>query len=1322
MPEYVYAVHEFLPQHPDEISFKVGEKIEVLEKDEVYNDGWWQGRNTEGKVGLFPESYTSASLPKSTVDFPAETPSSSNQPNNVPAISLHTLHEEPESNGTGTSPEADERNRTLSGDGEMMRATLTDVQQAIEQLGRNDHDGTRSFSFASSHGDYTDRSETETDHEDEADDEDWHKGVREKLAARAKQENDERAARAAAEASLPSTPIRSTAPPIDVELSDESEDEEEEEPVQRVLKRHSDPYIPSTSRIPSHIPEEDEEEQDQDQDNQQQVAEHVHVQALAVSQPPLSAVALPIPQPAVAAPATPEVESTHIIPSEDFIVPHPMEDESGLRTATADRSTFLSPILDAFPEVSPSASSAPPLPSAIVAAIPAKPSSPKSMSPPRSPPPPARVGSPKSPRTRSPEPKPPKRTVETPPPLKAVPSAIRVGEQLPHTASSALPSPAVSTSGSTGMSSMSMQQTLTPATTITSLKNATASPAQSEKRSSTQEAPKSAKHPSEWNEQEVIEWLKSKGFDQGVCDKFIEQEITGDVLLELDANVLKSEIGITAYGKRVRIANAIAELRRPPSISETEPNPPLPSRTQSGNYSHSHTPSMQSSAQHSYSSSPFSYVPPQFSPASSHIGFGPSVSVPPGPGLSTIISHDSSPLPSEYAIKAANGWRSSDPGSTTQQTVLHDSPESLHQQPKEAVGLGLGMPTSASVPIMNGKSAKRPAYLNLSPSDGALKASATLEAQSPLTAASEDRIAMSDTETAHTPDAKSKRRRLFGRSADSGSLKEKASSLKDTSSRHSRDTPSTPISHLPSDAKQEITETPPTRRHSKKKSVDERKASDRLSLFGTSFTSTLGKGRKPVPRLSAGGDEASPAKTGGALATFSRMRNHSERKTSSSSGRPSTSDGTPRKQKDEEKEEKAFKDSSASVKGHHHSILRKRTASTVDVPVRPAVASVQAAGGPTLKPGKSILEQIGTPDHNGWMRKKSDRYNTWKLRYFVLKGPHLYCLRSNNKSETKIKGYINIHGYKVLADENADPGRYGFRIVHESDKTHYFSSDEHIVIREWMKALMKATITRDYANPVVSSSNIPTIPLTVAQAMNPAPRPPSPTARAATQRAHRRENPNQLSSRDAEILLMSMPGKEKSMNGKNNNDKVRLDSFFDSSSVNGQDSKKSPTTPKSPPPRPSRETRRFSSNNDSQTQLPQAPGDIALIEWANSHLPKSLQATLGSTFSGLALLRLAEDIKGKPCSPPIPDSAFPSGPNDDKLDGLFKLFDFLLDNDVKMGMVSINDIRQGKRDKVMQVLRALRQWEEKRKAIAHSIGKGSITAGPFMAMAPVEYF
>jgi len=49
-------------------------------------------------------------------------------------------------------------------------------------------------------------------------------------------------------------------------------------------------------------------------------------------------------------------------------------------------------------------------------------------------------------------------------------------------------------------------------------------------------------------------------------------------------------------------------------------------------------------------------------------------------------------------------------------------------------------------------------------------------------------------------------------------------------------------------------------------------------------------------------------------------------------------------------------------------------------------------------------------------------------------------------------------------DENIDPGRYGFRIDHDNDKTHYFSSEEKTVVRDWMKAIMKATIGRDYTS------------------------------------------------------------------------------------------------------------------------------------------------------------------------------------------------------------------------------------------------------------------
>jgi hypothetical protein len=145
---------------------------------------------------------------------------------------------------------------------------------------------------------------------------------------------------------------------------------------------------------------------------------------------------------------------------------------------------------------------------------------------------------------------------------------------------------------------------------------------------------------------------------------------------------------------------------------------------------------------------------------------------------------------------------------------------------------------------------------------------------------------------------------------------------------------------------------------------------------------------------------------------------------------------------------------------------------------------VGPGGNIKLKPGVNALDQLretlGEADFSGWMMKKGERYHTWKTRFFYLKGPHLYYLRSKAvcllpfrlgsgeanmsryEQETKVKGYININGYKVVADDTINPGRYGFQIIHDGNKSHAFASDQYLVVRDWMKAIMKATIERDY--------------------------------------------------------------------------------------------------------------------------------------------------------------------------------------------------------------------------------------------------------------------
>ncbi|EIN11034.1 hypothetical protein PUNSTDRAFT_142897 [Punctularia strigosozonata HHB-11173 SS5] len=1315
MVEYVYALHDFQPEHEDELPFRAGERIEVIEKDDMYGDGWWQGRNLSGRLGLFPQSYTTPAAPLAQTE-PTPAPSSTVEPSPAEQAAaaatvhlnnssirqvgtqLHPVDEEPEppsattvdANPTAspspspysqpsaspfsqptTSPfsqpspsandaydgyadsEASQSRPWLHGEaddtspveqnGRVMRETMTDVQKAIEQLGRGHGPmDSRSFSFASSREDYTDRgsetegSEFDPDAETEGDDEGtgWHKEARQKLAEKARKA----ALRKERESRTMSVAVRMISPPIDVEMSDESEEEDEGHTAHHrlnLVESPSDGRPFGHQRSHSVIAEESGEDEGQ------------------------SATVLPKNE------GTPEPTATATQTTFPTIYPPPQ--------ASAPVQKRLSAI---YPEVeqlgghsSETFTTATPGNSIPTPVTPV--SGPSEVAQEAAPP--AKAEEMQKPSSPPVEPAPP---VTMPTPLPSVSSVSRDFAM-------GLPSPAASAASNR---LQQQQQTIAPMPTLKTGPSELAPP------TDTVKSPTS--HPSEWTVEEVVEWLKSKGFDQSVCDKFVEQEITGDVLLELTVEVLKMEIGIAQFGKRVRIANAIADLRRPPSVSSD------PDTTLAPSQSHSIADSGLSPSSGTFAQTPVSLG--RYSVQSSSHSAGNrsarSIVSPESPGQSTDMTLGGSPV---VVDRQGHARKESDLGSGHSIRWITDTERNRDSDQLLAV---------------NGRTKGRPTQLSLSPSDSALGAKAVAHQNIPEERGEDEHGVASETEAHQTE--KSKRRRFFGRSAEST-----LSAVDDrpSSKRNSADANGGSIR----DSATEVDSVHSMSRHGKKKSFDGTpKSHDRLSIFGSPFSGGLGKTRKPAPRYSVAMDNADlPSEK--SSRSLSRLVGSKR-----GSGRPGTSDGSPANSPTKTKEgagemgektEKPLKPLSpsavADIKPKDPALLRKRTSSAAEVP---RVKKEDGGNLGALKSGQNILEQIGTPDHYGWMRKRGDRYNSWKLRYFVLKGPHLYILRSNSKTETKIKGYINIQGYKVIADENVDPGRYGFRIEHDTDKTHYFSSEEQLVIREWMKSFMKATISRDYNKPVVSSVNIPTIPLAVAQTMNPAPRPPSPTARDATQKALRRENTNQLSSRDARVL-MGLPSETADVDPVP--ERTRLESVFTSPSIpvtakaEGESSsrksstslRQTPSVPSTPraaaPPRPSREMRRISST---QSEITVASGiDSDLIIWANSHLPRALKIT-GTTeplCGGLTLLRLAEHIKGRPASPPVLDSAFPSGPNDDKLDGLFRLFDFLLDNDVKMGSVSINDVRQGKRDKLIQLLKALRAWEDKKKALAASLEK-----------------
>lgn len=333
---------------------------------------------------------------------------------------------------------------------EVMKATMTDVQKAIEQLGQNDRDdGARSFSFASTRYGDTDReTDTETDggaslREGEEDGEDWHRSARDKLAEQARKVAEAKDATAA-----DIMPQRSLAPPIEIEMSDESEAEEDDDAFNQFRNLHQ------FSRDHPHIPEEDED------DGDIRGAGNRHHKKRDSSR-----------------------TSSVVLPLEDSI---PLTPGDGEKTAKVDQTIFSvsstsAPVLSSSTSLERNASqsrSAPVSPMAnIFVPVPVFPVDPCSIQLPVSPEPTVQA-------TPAPE-------------IREVSNAMF---SAPHAASPPLTYKHDSVASTGHVSATSMLQ------------------ASSEHIRPSSPPTKSA--PSEWSVEEVVEWLKSKGFGQDVCDKF----------------------------------------------------------------------------------------------------------------------------------------------------------------------------------------------------------------------------------------------------------------------------------------------------------------------------------------------------------------------------------------------------------------------------------------------------------------------------------------------------------------------------------------------------------------------------------------------------------------------------------------------------------------------------------------------------------------------------------------------------------------------------------------------------------------------------------
>lgn len=1017
----VWALHDFEAENPDEVSFKAGECILVVEKDDDYGDGWWQGTNESGHTGLFPFTYTTLdrNLALSATSGNA-TPDALGTPvtaNSKPGV-MHTTmadidnaltelqsdHKTPGVTSSGTRAVALGSNPAADMSRASFTSERTDADDQSDNFGESDDFASRSIA--------TRAALAANAQKNLASDAERQKQEEQRRRAKAQREFEEEEARqrelllerekerqlklAAGEID-PSEEKSKAAPIAGVDMSDESDSEGS---VVGALddfqdKTHSPLFGNLTSTSTEGLAA---REIKSPTSNLHEIIEN----QASPSQPAL------------------QVKET---PAQSFApASAPLVSEDFAPSVAPDANTAPS----ANPQFDPAVDPAPVLAARVgdVALGGAAAS--------------AVAGVANHDRSTN---------------------ASSVIEHAPPAADESVRSIA-GDSNHTGTGTGLATGTATAATSI-------AAPANEDSIQSSSAAvyaPKSVvtvsaslpDDPTEWNVDHVVEWARSKGWDEvAVVSKFREHEISGDVLLEMDINILK-EIDILAFGKRFQVANGIKELRAQKPVAVTTPGVAQPAPTDSLG-----SPAIIASGAGSATGTP------TYSPYNTGSNNGSNAD---GRSLSARMAETS--LDQSLA-----------PSSSRPESYGGDRDRDSFGGPAQAFG-GQGFGGAAGVAAWQAQQAGQ-TIGSRHLSDGFPRGSGDAPLSPP---AGTSQFGMSSARYAPTNGIANEDR----------------------------------LGALP---------TSPRKRESTG-SAGTLEKNNRSSFFG------LGqRNRKPPPNQAGGaggpGSISHEDDRGSNKGTLSRLGfARSSRNISSQSSQSNI------------KEHISLPTSSPHFDQNGDTARRQRqstggttamgspgTPGTLGMGmptnVRPtsigsagagsqAVASTAGAGTNAAASGP-VMSRIQPVDLEGWIKKKGERYNSWKPRYLALKGPDLVILRDPRAE--KIKGYVNMKGYKVIADENTNPGKYGFKILHETEKPHYFSSEDPILVREWMKALMKSTIGRDHNFPVISSYNNATISLKEAQRMNPPPRPPSPTSRARTQRAKARPNPEQLTARDAAILM-----------------------------------------------------------------------------------------------------------------------------------------------------------------------------------------------------------
>lgn len=810
--------------------------------------------------------------------------------------------------------------------------------------------------------------------------------------------------------------------------------------------------------------------------------------------------------------------------------------------------------------------------------------------------------------------------------------------------------------------------------------------------------------PEGWSVTDVVDWARIKGLDEFTIAKFTEHDITGDVLLELDVSALK-EIELTAFGRRVRVMKAIEELKKNMNLQQQTLSGSM-SPLSNGLQATSSNDSSQPLASHSLSPRQ------EFSSAGARLNSSTSKQD------ITSLRHPKGYQPNDL----------SDPEEELAHQPSRHSPlrashaRSHASKPSDTSGFSFHrrhdrLSSHSSREDLNG-SIQVPAYKRTSSSSGR-----------------PHQTTFSNVESISTHPSRHQHSR--SKSIGENIRRSRASSwtsVPDPQANPLSDSIK-PVDELdePSEHAVEEEVDPKAKKTKKKKSGNDKKAPGTATSLRTkrtspdsldcrsssipnspektldqhptskSRTSFLGnlRGRKPPPKLSSP-TPLTPGVSNGYIDGDQRPTSSSAMPLSSLNGKPGRS---------------IFHFGHDKVQGQTQHQIQHLTplAESKNLISLPLPADDKEAENPMVgkKEGetRTALERIGEADHQGWMRKKGEKYPTWKSRYFILKGSNLYYLKSQN--EIRIKGVIKLNGFKVVMDADVHPGRYGFRIIHDNGSFHLFSADDSKLVRDWMKAMMKATIDRDWIAPVISSCNIRTIPIRDAQKMFPPPRPPSPSSRAKVQKARlAANNPAVLTEKDASIL-MGIQSLQPTNAGH------RRTASTSPTNPSSQTLPANPTSlrPRKSVHRPSQEnslTSISSPPDDSHlnwsantTTFKSTPADQEVLTWINQQLSQKYGIGIveakdfsNSIKNGRVLVRLIECLTNS--SSGLKDDQFlnvddrdghfqgsPSHPSphhrhtnsiiecDDDFDIYFSIFDYLNTQRIPLDGYSLNDLISG---------------------------------------------